>query len=55
MQEVEKEGLKPFARERGWGDPNHTTAQKLWHSIFYTPFTAVRIIEKDRKREHWDS
>jgi len=25
--------------EKGVGGPNHTTAQKLWYSIYYTPFT----------------
>jgi hypothetical protein len=33
-----------FTWERECGpvrDPNHTTAQKLWYSTYYTPFTRV--------------
>jgi hypothetical protein len=33
------EGGSNFAWVRGWGDPNRTTAQKLWYSICYTPCT----------------
>ncbi len=29
-------GGSHFALEREWGDPIHTTAQKLWISIFYS-------------------
>ncbi len=30
---MRERGGSHFARESGWGDPNHTTAQKLWYSI----------------------
>jgi hypothetical protein len=30
-------GGNRFARDRGWGDPTHTTAQKL---LYHTPFTS---------------
>jgi hypothetical protein len=37
-------GGSHFAWERGWGDPNQITAQKLWYSIYYTPFpTSVQL------------
>jgi hypothetical protein len=31
---MEGGGGSHFARERGWGDPNHTTAQNLWYSLY---------------------
>ncbi len=37
-QERQRSG-SDFEGERGWGDPNHTTAQKFWYYIHYTPFT----------------
>ncbi len=32
-------------QDRGWGEPNHTTAQKLWYSVYYTPFTGSSLQE----------
>ncbi len=36
-------GGSHFARGKGDGDPNHTTAQKLWYSVYYIPFTTAWI------------
>jgi hypothetical protein len=30
----------------GWGDPNHKKAQKLWHSLYCTPFTTWKLYKK---------
>jgi hypothetical protein len=37
-------GGSHFVLEREWGDPIHTTGQKLWYSIFYTPFKNVEKV-----------
>ncbi len=41
---ITRRGGSHFARERGWGDPNHTTAQSFWHSLYNTHCTIRTIL-----------
>ncbi len=41
VQGEEKEGEEPICTGKGVGDPYHTTAQKLWYSIYYNHTLSV--------------
>jgi len=38
-----REGVGHVARERGWGDPNHKTAKKVWYSFYNIHLTALGL------------